>query len=932
MATPSATSVKIDERRRALLDQIIRREGLPTLKDGVAWLIDQDAGRMAQPLAPQNAVKRAQAKRTSERSTRVPLRRLPGWRGYAGVESDQNSEVSSEPGVEDVRDYELREHIESLNEEGDLRSVEPDYRDAVIDGLKAEIAALKRGACTSFRQMLRPGNSYFCALVTGCSPKILKRLWELYGLEFDNLNRRSTQKRQRILDKDRKAEAMELEDDRPSGMATASVLEEEEADEQWGDEDGDDCEWDEDDFGGGKARVRGRGRTPVLSSRDHLLITLRATKTGESQVLLGERFGIIQSTVSRYLAVGREILGRTLVGDFLVLPSAEEYLTGRTETPITKACPGKRFAVVDGTHFQVDVPDTQAGQWAAYSNYKGYTSQQTVILIDQHLRIIGLSPFVMGRAHEKQDIFEPCEFMTALEGLEVELTVLADKAYTTLKSKGLITVLTPIKGNKQLTDEEQEMVKVCTSQRVYVEHVIGWLKNFRGLFQTASMRAYENRSDGSVRDSILFLAAALYNAKVMEGIPFENPARSAIFEQPRCELTRPAADLMPKTIQKRLNDIPEITWDWLGLMFGFKVGDKKINALRKATRCLASQGIPGFRFGYDGRNSSAVSVGTVALPSIKPGVHLQYFIFDGGKLIESYCICQFGSAKAVSRCQHCLAALILLGAWKKSLPFDLDDQNWVKENNLHIIGRMEVTPVISKTCKWPPRKELLMAPFESAVQLIAQMRGVFAVHDELFPGGGKEMSVQLRRLRAEMDAERGKLNQYIYYELSHLKKPAVVLLARTEGISPGTLTKALLAWKIVEARAARGDEAALREEERLTCAACKILYFEDEGDEIWARCSEVKCCRWFHGSCEGMDEASLKRQKKVICMTCSRSGSVAAAASSTKQVFFEKDLDGPPNLQIDPSLSAHHVSDMSRGGRLVQAGDHVFHDDVLPAS
>ena len=109
------------------------------------------------------------------------------------------------------------------------------------------------------------------------------------------------------------------------------------------------------------------------------------------------------------------------------------------------------------------------------------------------------------------------------------------------------------------------------------------------------------------------------------------------------------------------------------------------------------------------------------------------------------------------------------------------------------------------------------------------------------------------------------------------------------------------------------------------------LMFSGQYGKLWVRCSDPKCSRWFHPSGGGMTEDAAKRQEKVTCFLCSNVDSESPAERTITEVFFENDLQGPPKLQIDPTLDVHHVSDMSRGGHLVSAGARVYFDDERAA-
>ncbi len=278
--------------------------------------------------------------------------------------------------------------------------------------------------------------------------------------------------------------------------------------------------------------------------------------------------------------------------------------------------------------------------------------------------------------------------------------------------------------------------------RVYVEHVIGKLKNWSGLFNRAAMRFYRmtggDALDG-LRNERLFVAAALYNADLLEGAPLQRHLGSAICEALRNSIVRPdTVSALPKAVRQRLNSVPKIEWDWVLRAFNVDVTRAKSNLLSKAWRSVLGGSVCGLRFGDDGRNSPVVSIGAVVLPSMKQGVHYCYVVFDALRLRGAFCTCKngfsrpgdptaaAGRAEEVARCRHVLATVLALGLAQDSLRDAVPHVH--SRLKLRILSKRDmvnVRYVCSSSCVWPPRVECLKMGLEDAqaVAMDARARG-----------------------------------------------------------------------------------------------------------------------------------------------------------------------------------------------------------------
>ena len=678
---------------------------------------------------------------------------------------------------------------------------------------------------------------------------------------------------------------------------------------------------------------------------------LRGLRTGESHTLLGERFGVSRQAASRYFSQGLKVLIDNLVPEFLVIPT-EDVVTARSSSDWAVAFGGDRIVLTaDGTHFEIDVPEDNMLSWLTYSYYKGYNSQQTLLIVDSSRLIVGITGLMAGRAHELSHVWSSCGLNRVLEAFDgrCDVTLLADKAYVSFASFDHVTVQTPAKSKKQFTQEEKNQTRVLAKFRIYVEHVIGKLKNWAGLLCAAAMRFYE-ASDGAVgeallghRDERLFLAAALYNADLLGGTPLDENLGSAICVAPRLPVVKPDVVPLPTAASRRLNLIPQLQWGWLLPLFDVDVTRNKSNLLSKAWRSVLAGGVCGVRFGENGRGSLIVSVGAVVLPSMKQGVHYCYVNFTGATLQASLCSCKNGHAVAleseraatrdnVASCRHVLATCIALGLSQGAFTdVPVAASKWFRTK---IAGRREavnVRFVCSSECYWPPRVECLRMGLEDAHSVAQEARGIVAVHPHLLAGGWTRMDEVVREVSAALAASKQTLASLPFYALTHgPKKPELLAKLRELNIvAPPRATKEMLAWLIVQRKAVVEEDAQhMREVQRLTCVRCSIGYFDDEAAQSWICCSRRGCFQWNHIECEGVDQETVEREKKYACRACLvRPANADGDDAAAKDVFFDKDRNGPPSVSLDAALSDHHVLDCIRANRHVHLGDPVFPDD-----
>jgi hypothetical protein len=218
----------------------------------------------------------------------------------------------------------------------------------LVAQLKAEVARLKRKQYVTFADVLRPKADSYCKLMTGLSQQAVRNLWDRYGAHFEDEQFGVAQPTPTQIVPTAGEEAGPRESD--EGNSSSSRVAQSEEEEL-----------------GQQGFVRRQGRKPNLAPEDRFYLVLRGLRTGESQVLLGERFGVVQQSVSRYFLHGIQVLMEHLVTDFLVIPNAETILNRTQQEWFTAFGDDTVVLTVDGTHFEIDVPEDNLLSWLTFT-------------------------------------------------------------------------------------------------------------------------------------------------------------------------------------------------------------------------------------------------------------------------------------------------------------------------------------------------------------------------------------------------------------------------------------------------------------------------------------------------------------------------------------------------------------------------------------
>lgn len=182
----------------------------------------------------------------------------------------------------------------------------------------------------------------------------------------------------------------------------------------------------------------------------------------------------------------------------------------RVKTPeeFFQLVPGLKDVFIDGTERRTRRPKEQRRQRKLYSGKTKAHTRKTIVLSDEHQKIVMLTPSHSGRRHDKRLADKDMLFSTIPDSV----TVWADTGFHGIQHLHPNSCL-PKKGTKKnpLTPIEKEENHVITSFRSVVEHAIRGFKRFR-----AASDVYRNRKI-NFDDLLTEVSAGLWNLHLAQG-------------------------------------------------------------------------------------------------------------------------------------------------------------------------------------------------------------------------------------------------------------------------------------------------------------------------------------------------------------------------------------------------------------------------------
>jgi len=254
-----------------------------------------------------------------------------------------------------------------------------------------------------------------------------------------------------------------------------------------------------------RVRKIGGGKKGVLKTMtDKLFAILLYLKTYPTFDVLGlltdrERTRACRST-HFLLKVLKRTLGKNIVLPERKIRSIEEFF---------EKFPQLKDVFLDGTERPIQRPKDPKKRKKVYSGKKKQFTRKTIILTDEHKRILLLTNTKSGRRHDKR--------LTDKAGL-IQMIPKDVTIFTDTGLQGIQTIhpntLIPKKATKNnpLTEEDKQNNRIISGLRIIVEHAIGGMKRYK-----AASDIYRNRIPNT-DDLFSFLSAGLWNFHLQQAI------------------------------------------------------------------------------------------------------------------------------------------------------------------------------------------------------------------------------------------------------------------------------------------------------------------------------------------------------------------------------------------------------------------------------
>lgn len=243
-------------------------------------------------------------------------------------------------------------------------------------------------------------------------------------------------------------------------------------------------------MGGGR-----RGDLPTdVSKLLYILMYLKIYPTYDVlSVLSNHQRSKCGDSVQLLLPVLEMALGRKLVMPKRKASSLEE---------VFRRCPELKDVFMDGTERRVQRPRHIKKRNKLYSGKKKTTTRKTVVLSDEHKRILYLTPTKSGRRHDKR-LADKFGIMAAIPD---HVSTWTDTGFQGIQ-KQHSHVIMPTKRSKRhpFTEADKANNRLISSIRVVSEHAIGGMKRFK-----AASDVYRNKLV-NMDDLMNRLCAGLWN-------------------------------------------------------------------------------------------------------------------------------------------------------------------------------------------------------------------------------------------------------------------------------------------------------------------------------------------------------------------------------------------------------------------------------------
>lgn len=226
-----------------------------------------------------------------------------------------------------------------------------------------------------------------------------------------------------------------------------------------------------------RSTPRKKSRPPLLSAKSRLLLFLLRLRRGTPIRDHAYQFGIsVGHTGSLFFGVLRKLRNTFQSMEKAMFISREEQQKDRPEA--FKPFPQARV-IVDGAEFKTETPSNYEQQGNMWSSYKHSNTAKFMIGISCYGAVMFVSKGFEGNKSDKQILKESglMDFLTEGDA------VMCDRGFdivSELLQIGVTTIKPPSLGSRAAFTPTEELYNSAIAQaRIYVEHAIGKIKEFR---------------------------------------------------------------------------------------------------------------------------------------------------------------------------------------------------------------------------------------------------------------------------------------------------------------------------------------------------------------------------------------------------------------------------------------------------------------------
>jgi hypothetical protein len=204
---------------------------------------------------------------------------------------------------------------------------------------------------------------------------------------------------------------------------------------------------------------------------------------------------------------------RTHVWAHTILPLLEKTLGRKIVLPIRQITTPEEFfmlfpavteVMLDGVERPTIRSRKDKVQNKHYSGKKKRHTRKNVVVVDRKRKILLISPSKHGKVHDKK----LSDKAIIVSRIPAQVSILADTGFVGIQKQHTNTIIPKKKPRGgALSDEDKEINRLISSQRIIVEHAIGGMKRFG-----AVSNIYRNKNGWD--DKLVTVCAGLWNHHV----------------------------------------------------------------------------------------------------------------------------------------------------------------------------------------------------------------------------------------------------------------------------------------------------------------------------------------------------------------------------------------------------------------------------------